>query len=107
MSALGKRLRVMVVDERPERARMVERSLVAAGHQVVARLTSGAGLHEHVASIQPDVIIVDVDSPDRDILENMHAINRDHPRPIVVFANDGDSHTIEVVVRAGVSRRAA
>lgn len=82
---------------------MVERSLVAFGHEVVAQLPNGAGLREQVGSMQPDVIIVDIASPDRDILEDMHAINRDQPRPIVVFAQDGDSRTIEAAVRAGVS----
>lgn len=98
-----KRLRVMIVDECPQRALMVERSLRACGHEVIARLVSGVGLREQVAKLQPDVIIVDVDSPDRDILEDMHAINREHPRPIVVFANDADKDTIQVAVRAGVS----
>lgn len=46
---------------------------------------------------------MDIASPDRDILEDMHAINRDHPRPIVVFAQDGNCRTIEAAVRAGVS----
>lgn len=103
MNESDKRLRVMVVDECPERALMVERSLAAGGHEVMARLSSGAGLREQVAHLQPDVIIVDVDSPDRDILAHMHAITRDHPRPIVMFSNDGGGHTIEEAVRAGVS----
>ncbi|MGQ0593471.1 MAG: ANTAR domain-containing response regulator [Gammaproteobacteria bacterium] len=98
-----KHLRVMVVDECSDRALLVERSLAACGHTVVARLSSGAGLREEVMRTEPDVIIIDVDSPDRDILEGMHAINRDHPRPIVVFAKDCDSATIETAVRAGVS----
>ncbi|MGH9896766.1 MAG: ANTAR domain-containing response regulator, partial [bacterium] len=93
----------MVVDECADRALLVERSLAARGHEVVARLRSGAGLREEVMRTEPDVIIIDVDSPDRDILEGMHAINRDHPRPIVVFAEDCDSATIETAVRAGVS----
>lgn len=103
MTEGGKHLRVMVVDECSDRALLVERSLAACGHEVVARLESGAGLREEVMGTEPDVIIIDVDSPDRDILEGMHAINRDHPRPIVVFAKDCDSATIETAVRAGVS----
>ncbi len=99
----GKHLRVMIVDECAERALLVERSLATHGHEVVARLKSGAGLREEVMRAKPDIIVIDVDSPDRDILEDMHAINRDHPRPIVVFAKDCDSATIETAVQAGVS----
>ncbi|MGH8645883.1 MAG: hypothetical protein ACREX4_16045 [Gammaproteobacteria bacterium] len=61
-----KRLRVMIVDECPQRAVMVERSLRACGHEVMARLVSGVGLREQVAKLPPDVIIVDGDSPDCD-----------------------------------------
>ncbi|MEJ2257258.1 MAG: DUF1611 domain-containing protein, partial [Woeseiaceae bacterium] len=51
----------------------------------------------------PDVIIIDMDSPDRDTLEHMRSISVDRPKPIVMFAEDGDSATIEEAVRAGVS----
>ncbi len=103
MTEAVKHLRVMIVDECAERALLLERSLAAHGHEVVVRLCSGVGLRDEVMRTEPDVIIIDVDSPDRDILEDMHAINRDHPRPIVVFAKDCDSTSIETAVRAGVS----
>ncbi len=52
---------------------------------------------------QPDVIIIDLDSPDRDTLEQMRTIHRDQPRPIVMFAEDDDSGTINQAIKAGVS----
>ena len=52
---------------------------------------------------QPDVIIADLDNPGRDTLESMHAITRKRPRPIVMFTNDGDSRTIELAVKSGVT----
>lgn len=82
---------------------MIQRSLQAHGHEIVASLTDRADPQGQVASLQPDVLIVDVDSPDRDMLEAMQAIDRDHPRPIVMFSNDGESHTIEAAVQAGIS----
>ncbi|MFN2310213.1 MAG: ANTAR domain-containing response regulator, partial [Gammaproteobacteria bacterium] len=52
---------------------------------------------------QPDVIIIDLDSPDRDTLEQMRTISRVQPRPIVMFAEDDDSGTINQAIKAGVS----
>ncbi|OGT84626.1 MAG: histidine kinase [Gammaproteobacteria bacterium RIFCSPLOWO2_02_FULL_61_13] len=96
-------LRLVLVDDYPERAEVLERALTASGHQIIARFGSGADLRSEVMRIAPDVIIIDVDSADRDILEGMHAINREHPRPVVMFTRDGDPALIRTAVRAGVS----
>ena len=98
-----KAVRVMLIDERPERAAMVERALRDAGYEVVARLGADEDLLARVHATSADVIIVDLEVPGRDILEDMRSISRDRPRPIVMFAEQGDSATIEAAVRAGVS----
>ena len=93
----------MLVDTSAERTTTVEEALIAAGHQVVIRVVTGQGLAAQVTEHSPDVIIVDVDSPDRDTLEQMHTISRERPRPIVMFTNDGDADTIRSAMRAGIS----
>jgi response regulator NasT len=103
MTENGKQLRVMVVAGCRDRALLVERPLAAHGHPIVARLRSGVGLREEVARLVPDIVIIVVDSLDRDLLEGILAVDRDHPCPIVVFANAPDAETIETAVRAGVS----
>ncbi len=96
-------LRVMLVDDYPERAEVLERALTASSHQIVARLGSGANLRAEVTRLAPDVVIIDLDSADRDILEDMHAINREQPRPVVMFTRDDDPALIKSAVHAGVS----
>ncbi len=64
---------------------------------------TGADLCAEVAAVSPDVIIIDIDSPDRDTLENMRTISRERPRPVVMFTNDNNTETIRAAVRAGVS----
>lgn len=97
------RLRVLLVDEDPGRAAILEQALDDVGHSVIAKLGSGAGLYAAVSRHQPDVIIIDLDSPDRDTLEQMRTIHRDQPRPIVMFAEDDNSGTINQAIQAGVS----
>ena len=97
------KLRVMLVDEDPGRAAILERALEDAGYVVAAKITSATDLQGRVAALQPDVIIIDMESPDRDTLEHMRGISRDQPKPIVMFAEQGDSDTIAQAVQAGVS----
>lgn len=96
-------LRVMLVDDQPARAALLEQALRDHNYCVIARLPSAAGLAEAVAQLEPDVIVIDIDSPDRDTLEHMASLHRDNPRPVVMFAEQGETATIERAVRAGVS----
>lgn len=93
----------MLVDDDPARVRTVQLALARAGCEVIAHRESAIDLHRSVSEIKPDVIIIDTDSPDRDTLENLCVISRDQPRPVVMFAHDGDSVKIREAVRAGVS----
>lgn len=97
------RLRVLVVDETPERAAVLEQGLSAAGFDLIAVLRPGDDLVGVVRAEQPDVIIVDADSPSRDTLESMRAINQDQPRPIVMFVDTAGGGMIEEAMKAGVS----
>lgn len=103
MTSPPRHLRIMLVDSLSERTTTVEAALTAAGHQVVARVMTGSNLAAEVERVSPDVIIVDIESPDRDTLEHMRAISREHPRPVVMFTNDDNAATIRSAVRAGVS----
>jgi response regulator NasT len=96
-------LRVIVVDDERDRAEMVRTALQADGFTVVAVFGSGAGLPARVAELAADVIIVDIDSPDRDTLEDMRRVGVEQGRPVVMFAQDGKPETIKAAVEAGVS----
>lgn len=93
----------MLVDRDRARSAVLQRALMDAGYLVVARVAASEDLAQRVREVAPDVIIIDMDSPDRDTLEHMHSITREQPRPIVMFAEEDDSETIDKAVRAGVS----
>ena len=96
-------LRVLVVDGDAERAAGVVYALTTAGYLVASVVDTGTDLYAKVKELQPDVIIIDMESPDRDILEHLHGINRDDPRAIVMFCQDDADETISAAVKAGVS----
>ncbi len=94
---------VLVIDEDRGRAALLEQALRDKGYSVLARLDTTDLLAERVAELKPDMIIIDLDSPDRDVLENMALLNQSSPRPVVMFAEQGDQQTIEKAIRSGVS----
>ncbi len=96
-------LRVLIVDSSRERAADVCAALALAGHQVAAVLSSALDLSDQVLATKPDVIFIQADSPSRDTLEHLATMNRDCPRPVLLFSQDTDSAMIRRAVKAGVS----
>lgn len=96
-------MRVLVVDESPERAEVLREGLRQAGHEVTASLSSPLALLKTIDELGPDVIVIDTDSPSRDVLEHLVVMSRHTPRPVVMFASDAAPETIREAVRAGVS----
>lgn len=101
---MASKLRVLVIDDQPQRYEAIARAIEAAGDQVVARVgESGADLHAIVQSVQPDVVIIDIDSPGRDMLEDMRRISHEQQRPIVMFVDEADPDSIRRAIQAGVA----
>lgn len=96
-------MRVLVVDESEERAAILRGGLEEAGHEVVASLSSPLELLRAVEALHPDVIVIDTESPTRDVLEHVVIVSQSSPRPIVMFATDAAGDSIRDAVRAGVS----
>lgn len=100
---MSKKLSVMLVDDTPARAVLLEQALTDLGYQVIGNIRSAEGLLRQVDQHRPDVVIIDTESPDRDMLEHMAIINEHNPTPIIMFSGESNSHVIERAVRAGVS----
>ncbi|ASG22475.1 ANTAR domain-containing response regulator [Nitrospirillum viridazoti] len=84
-------------------ARIVEADLAAAGATEIVRLAAGELLADAVLRTAPDLVIVDMARPDRDGLEDIRAISRHDPRPIVMFVDQDDPAFMEAAIEAGVS----
>ena len=93
----------MLVDDSQKEVSLLKEGLLAAGYDVVEVSTSAAALLDRVAALQPDVIIIDTDSPTRDTLEQLSFVSVNQPRPIVLFTEDRDNVTIQAAIKAGVS----
>jgi len=96
-------MRVLVVDETAGRAELLSAALVLAGYEVTASLSSPLALLKTIEQLQPDVIVIDTDSPSRDVLEHLGMVSRLTPRPVVMFTSDGSEAAIRAATRAGVA----
>ncbi|MGX9178791.1 MAG: ANTAR domain-containing response regulator [Mesorhizobium sp.] len=100
---IRKSLTVLVIDENHIRASIIEAGLREAGHEQVTVVHDVAGIARRIAEIEPDVIVIDLENPNRDMLENMFQLSRVVKRPIAMFVDRSDQASIEAAVAAGVS----
>jgi response regulator NasT len=96
-------MRVMLIDENLERRTELRTALCESGCEVVENSDSMLDIISRVADLQPDMIIIDTDSPSRDTLEHVCLVSRDQPRPIVMFTQDGSTDKIRAALISGVS----
>ena len=96
-------LSVLVIDENRIRAAIIEAGLREAGHSHVTLVHDVTGIAMRIAEIVPDVIVIDLENPNRDMLENMFQLSRAVKRPIAMFVDRSDKASIEAAVEAGVS----
>lgn len=96
-------LSILIIDGSPDRAAVVERGLVEAGWVRVATIGPSVNLLARIQALAPDVIIIDLENPDRDTLEQMFQVSRLVQRPIAMFVDQSDSQMIHAAIEAGVS----
>ena len=96
-------LRIVLVDDTPERSFYLRLMLERVGYNVIAEIGDPRQLHDEVLRLSPDMIIVDTNSPSRDTLENICMITQSCPRPVVMFAQDAARESIREAVRVGVN----
>lgn len=96
-------LTILVIDENRLRAAVIEAGLREAGHEDVVVIEASQALAKRISAVDPDVIVIDLGNPNRDMLENMFQLSRAVNRPIAMFVDQSDTASIEAAVDAGVS----
>jgi response regulator NasT len=96
-------MRVLLINDTAKPIGQLRQALQAAGYEVLEEAASTAALLHAVLEQQPDVVIIDVDSPSRDTLEQLAMLHARAPRPVVMFSGDGDDQLIRAAVGAGVT----
>jgi two-component system, response regulator / RNA-binding antiterminator len=95
-------LRILIVDQNVIRASVLEDGLREAGYFNVAVVRDMQNLLQRILDIDPDVIFIDLENPNRDVLEQMFQVSRSVRRPIAMFVDRSDTDMIVAAVDAGV-----
>jgi response regulator NasT len=103
MPELETTLSILIIDENRLRAAVIEDGLRDAGYSKLTLVHDVAGIARRIADISPDVIVIDLENPNRDVLESMFQLSRAVKRPIAMFVDRSDQAAIEAAVEAGVS----
>lgn len=95
--------KVLLIDSNTDRAHSLAEALHTLGYHPIIRLEDSQLLLTAVKQHQPDIILIDMQSPDRDTLESLNQVSREMPKPIVFFAEQSDLETTRAAITAGVS----
>ncbi len=93
----------MIIDDEPDRSKPLKQSLVDNGYEVVAHIKNAINIEDQCARLKPDIVIMDMESPNRDALENVCVMTMNAGCPVVMFTHDGDKDKIRAATQAGVS----
>jgi two-component system, response regulator / RNA-binding antiterminator len=96
-------MRVAIVDESAMRASVIHDGLAALDDCTIFVITERRGLVARIAEIDPDIVLMDLGNPSRDVLEEYFAVSRALARPIAMFVDDSDEESIGASIDAGVS----
>jgi response regulator NasT len=99
----GVSLHILLIDDNAARASIIEEGLREAGHRTVTVITDMRHLLPQIARADPDVIFIDLENPNRDVLEQMFQVSRTVQRPVAMFVDQSDKASIEAAIDAGVS----
>ncbi|MET0988217.1 MAG: ANTAR domain-containing response regulator [Steroidobacteraceae bacterium] len=96
-------LRILLVDQNLTRASILEEGLREAGYTKVTVVRDMQSLMRRIVELEPDVIFIDLENPNRDVLEQMFQVSRCVARPVAMFVDRSDAATISAAIEAGVS----
>ena len=96
-------MRVAVIDEREARAAIIRDGLASIDGCEVHVISERNGLLASIDAIAPDIVLIDLGNPSRDVLEEYFVVSRALARPIAMFVDESDDESIAASIDAGVS----
>ena len=99
----GSDLSILIIDENRVRAAIIEEGLREAGHSRIAIIAEISGLVRRIEDVAPDVIVIDLENPNRDMLEDLFRVSRAVRKPVAMFVDKSDTQMIAEAIAAGVS----
>jgi len=100
---MSDRLSIIVVEPDRDRAIMIVDSLREAGDNDITVISEVSSLPRRISELSPDVVIVDLTNPTRDMLEELTLASSPLDRPVAMFVDQSDDSLTKAAIEAGVS----
>lgn len=100
---MQERLRIIIVERDRDRALLIVDSLREAGDHDITVIGEESGLSRRIADIRPDLVLIDIASPSRDMLEELALASGPMERPVAMFVDRSDAGLTRAAIEAGVS----
>jgi response regulator NasT len=82
---------------------MIVDGLRDSGDYEVTVIGDVTGLARRLAALAPDVVLIDLESPDRDVLDALTMAATPADRPVAMFVDRSDDAMMRAAIEAGVS----
>lgn len=96
-------MRIAIIDESASRAAVIHEGLAELDDCEIFVVTERRGLVARIGEIGPDIVLMDLGNPSRDVLEEYFAVSRALARPIAMFVDESDDESAAASIDAGVS----
>jgi response regulator NasT len=96
-------LKILVLEPDQNRADAIKDALTAGGWSDVTILPEVLGLARRLTEINPDIVLIDLSNPSRDVLEQVSAASDAKGRPVAMFVDQSDDARTSAAVAAGLS----
>ena len=96
-------MRIAIIDTSVTRAAIISEGLLEAGLHDLAVIDPAGQLVAQIEAAAPEVVLINLENPSRDLLEDFFAVSRALSRPIAMFVDQSDGEATMAAVDAGVS----
>ncbi|QEU10715.1 ANTAR domain-containing response regulator [Paracoccus yeei] len=100
---MDKRLSIVIIEPDPDRAEPIMAGLRDAGDYDIRIIAGETGLARRIAELRPDVVLIDLANPSRDILEELALASGPMERPVAMFVDQSDEQLTRAAIEAGIS----
>ena len=100
---MAERLSIIVVEKDRERALLIVDALAELGDHDIQVIAEETGLARRVAERRPDLVLIDLANPSRDVLEELSMASGAMERPVAMFVDKSDASLTRAAIEAGIS----
>lgn len=97
------KLSIIVVERDRERALRIVDGLMVSGDHEISVISEETGLARRIADQKPDIVLIDVADPSRDVLEELALASGPLERPVAMFVDRSDEQLTRAAIEAGMS----